>query len=554
MKTQHPEILQGGRLFTKYDIDSTLVRGWLQDLFASTLPAWSKAAGDMPELQLLANEPSFSTAKGQWLAGNGVSAITLQKYRLWVAAKYKTVAELNKTYHTSYKSLDQVAITVPIDPALRGGPVWYDWCRFNMDRVDNWFAFLKKGVQANDIHHSPVTIKILGPSLGDSTRDQGIDIEYLTKLQDIDGSDLRAAPRDAHFSPKQSGAMDPKSGWTSRYSYDWIDQSMALDFTKSLCPHKLFYDSEWHGLGANSWQDTHMNANYIHSALWLAFTHGMGAMQAWVWDRKLDGSFSHSPDEIGQLSTQPIALDAYGQTFKELNAHASEVISAVPSERHFLIYYSEDTAIQSDDYMAQLREVYVALKLLNVSIGFAPADEVAGIDTKTQTLIVSPTAYISEANLNRLRLFQRSGGRIILVGADKSFLKTELGVTRTDRAIKGVFASIPMKDASQLVEEFTKALGPIQSPNPVNISITDEGGKKAYGVIVSESSDSQTGATTIVLNNVSKDPRDVTLTARHDPSGKLMNLITHQQEMKQVVMAPCDVLVLRYRCSSTVCT
>jgi beta-galactosidase len=128
MKRQHPEITQGARHFTQYDIDNPLIRNWIKTLCEGVLPGLGQACGDRPQAHLLANEPHFATRKGGWLAKNGVSEHTMRKYRQWIAAKYQSVESLNAVYGTSHEHLDQVTVDLPIDPALRGGPIWYDWC------------------------------------------------------------------------------------------------------------------------------------------------------------------------------------------------------------------------------------------------------------------------------------------------------------------------------------------------------------------------------------------------------------------------------------------
>lgn len=88
-----------------------------------------------------------------------------------------------------------------------------------------------------------MTIKVLGYSLSNSTRDGGMDMEYLTKLQDIMGADLRCMPLGANIYGKLEEGQYPETAWQSHFSYEWSEQSMFLDFSKSLCPEKLFYDS-----------------------------------------------------------------------------------------------------------------------------------------------------------------------------------------------------------------------------------------------------------------------------------------------------------------------
>lgn len=557
MERRHPEITHGARHFTPYDVDSPRVRSWVRTLCAGSLPALSAACADRPLVHLLANEPHFATRKGGWLSKNGLSDHTLHKYRNWLAAKYKTVDELNRVYGTSYNRFDQVRCFADdpgtydaeeayrarqVDPGLRGGPVWYDWCRFNMDRVNDWFSFLKQQVQAHDGgRKAPVTIKMLGSTLSSSTRDGGLDIEYLTGLQEMPGADLRVAPREAVFYGRHEEGLDPDTGWIARYAYDWVEQSMYLDFTKSLFPDRLFYDSEWHGFSAVSWRCFSMERDYVRSALWMAFCHGMGAIKPWVWGRRLDGALQGGADHVGELSTQPIALDAYGRALKELNAHAEQVASLVPDTRSFMIYYCEEAAIQDGDYPAGVKAVYEALKLLNLPVGFATPSNISRLDPGTQTLMVPPTPFISDASLEALHVFQGIEGRIVLVGESGSFLKDEMGAERTDEGITDPFESLPFHNVLQMTETFETALARVRPAPPVEVTVRDPVGEKARGVMVYQGRDADTGQVLLVLNNVSKDRRVVELELPGERSRTVTDLLTQRTSPPRLVMEPCAV-------------
>lgn len=545
MQKDYPEILTGARHFTKHDIDNPLIRTWIRGLCRELLPEVSRVCGRRPQMHLLANEPHFATRKGGWLARNGVSDFTLQKYRKWMAARYRTVDRINQTYGTSFETMEHVTVKLPIHRALRGGPVWYDWCRFNMDRVNDWFTFLKNQVQANDLQRSPVTIKMLGFTLSTSDRDHGLDIEYLTKLQDIPGADLRVVPHDAVFYGKREAGVDPETDWRSRYAYNWVEQSMYLDFTKSLCPDKLFYDSEWHGFGAVSWRHFRLDRRYVRSALWLAFCHGMGAIKPWLWGRGADGALRESADHIGELSTQPIALDAYGRVLKELNAHAERVVAAVPDMRRFVIYYCEEAAIQEARYTGGFKDVYEALKLLNLSVGFATPSSIGGLDAGRQVLVVPPTRFIADASLRGINHFQQSGGRVMLINAGRSFEKDELGKARSGVGMGKPFLSLPLKSVMALTEHLDAALAAVKPALPVDLAVSDAAGKRAYGVIGRQARDKETGEPFVILNNVSRHRRTVELKRRKKSGSSWMDVITSRPVSGSIVLEPCEVRLLK---------
>ncbi|WP_404309826.1 beta-galactosidase [Neorhodopirellula lusitana] len=520
MIEQHPDAMLGGRRFTQYDIDNPLVRTWIEQLCEGFLPPVADAYGDKPLLYLLANEPHFATAQGGWMVKNGQSVFTQAKYQRWLAEKYGQVEELNAAHRATYQDFASVEMPFPIQPKLRGGPVWYDWCRFNMDRVNEWFSFLKETSQSAVAgHDAPVTIKMLGHHLVDGQRDQGMDIEYLVNLQDVTGGDLRIQPHDATFYTHLEGGLDAQTSWTSRYSYGWVSQGLFLDFVRSLAPEKPFFDSEWHGFGAVHWRHFELDRNYVRAALWHGFSNGMGMIEPWMWGRQPDGSMRNQADQIGELATQPIAVDAYGRTMKELNAFASLFAAAgTPTQRRFMLFYCEESAIQNAGYAEQLSTTYESLKLLNTSIGLTTPTHIKQLNVQQQVVIVPPTPFISDASLRSLRDFQDAGGHIVMVDADQSLHRTEMGSPREgDIAIRPV-ASLAMAEPFQLASQFEKVLERFRAAQPLQVSITNAKGEKCFGVFAQQVTDPKTNRLYVILNNASRESLTVTIRPSHSPT------------------------------------
>lgn len=559
MRTEYPEILQGGRNFTQYDIDNPQVRIWMQCLIEGLLPTIASGHGDQPQVHLLANEPHFATEVGGWLSKNGLSDFTMAKYHQWLEAKYSNIETLNQVYQTHYAEFEAVVFydekskKYKDEPyrarqisakQYRGGAVWYDWCRFNQARVNEWFTFLKEQVQANDGIQAPVTIKMLGHSLSASIRDGGMDVEYLTQLQDVMGADLRVIPQGTEVYGKHEEGLDLQTSWTQHFAYDWSDQSMYLDFSKSLCPDKAFYDSEWHGFGAVSWRHFSMSREYVRSALWMAFTDGMGMIKPWVWGRTDEGALTKKTDHIGELSTQPVAVDAYARTMKELNAHADWLAPSVRQPRDFMIFYCEESAIQDGEYTQGFKNTYEALKLMNLAVGFTTPTEIAKLDPKAQTVLVTPTPFISDNSLAALHAFQERGGRLVLVGAEGSFLKNEQGFKRGATIIAEPYAKVPTGYAMDLIDSFDAVLALLAVEPPLQIEITDEPGEAAYGVMIKQLRHPRTGQLILVLNNVSKDRRAIQLKPESRQSNQFTDMINRQSAETSFTMAPCAVRVL----------
>ncbi|CAA6679652.1 MULTISPECIES: putative Ig domain-containing protein [unclassified Lentimonas] len=563
-RVDHPEVFSsGGRVFTHYDIDNPLTRSWLTVLFDDLLePTMGPSgAGDVPRVHLLTNEPRFPIRYGDGDARNNVSSFTYAKFATWLEAQYTTLANLNAVYGENYASfaeastanytesyLDTVSKPVQypdgfrtpggVNSNLRGGPIWYDWCRFNMDRVNDWFTFLKNGVQSAD-PGAPTNIKIWGEQgIHASGHDRGIDFEFVTKLVDYPGSDSQATSLRTEYDTRD--AQD----WRDHYILEWRAQAIMMDFMKSICPEKPYIDLEWHGLSGSRWRDFHMEPEFVRATLWLGATHGLTALNAWLWNRNDDGSIRRPTEEfIGTAGAEPLQMAAFGRTLKEINAHGNAVTSLTPNERYYMVYYSQDSAIQDGDYSDGMADVYESLKLLNVPVGFTTPSELPNV-TAEQTVIVPPTPYLSDTDLAGLQAFVAGGGSVVLVDSSNAFDYTERGASRADGAGFVPFASVNYGGVFAMADALSTALESRKPSLPLEVDVRDASLNPAYGVLASRSYDAVTSKSTVSLINVSQQQRTVLLRVS-GYSVDYVNLLTGQHGTGTYVLEPNDVLLLR---------
>ena len=546
----HPEVVTvGRRFFNHYDIDHPSVRIWLEKLFSDVLGpavAASESRGGL-RAHLLNNEPRFPIRQRNNDAGNNVSVHTYVKFATWLEDHYSTIANLNAAYGASYPDFDTASkanyvVNDGVSETLQGSPIWYDWCRFNMDRVNDWFVFLNDRVKAVD-PHGHTQIKIWGGgSIHVDYQDQGIDYEFLTKLVDLPGSDSQVIP----LNPDHD-SLTTDEGWKNCYMLDWRQQSIMMDFIKSISPDKPYEDAEWHGIDGGRWAKFHMERDYLRAALWLAATHGLSSINAWFWNRDEDGSGARrSANQVfhGTAAVQPIVMDTFGRTLKEINAHAEVFASLAPAKRNFVVYYSSDSAIQDRSYSGDMSEVYEALKLLNVPVGFTTPSELTRMTDPAQTLIVPRTPFISDRDLARLQSFEAGGGTIVLVDAADSFTKTERGADRDGGSGLNPNAAIDHGQVFALADSLRDVLADRTPELPVITEIQDEGGESAFGVLGSQSYDAVSGRHMVSLINVSQEQRNVSLQLEEGEPLTVQNLISGNLEISVIELAPQDVLLL----------
>lgn len=540
LRETYPEAFaNGSRLFTDYDIDNPDVKLWLNTLFDKQLTVAVEQLSDTERVHMIANEPTFSIREDGVDADRGVSAYTLEKYTHWLENKYQTIEQLNLIYETSFSQFNQLknTYTIPLSLSYQGGPVWYDWNRFNMDRVNEWFTYLHDGVHSAD-SNAKTHIKIMGErSIHTQFHDEGLDFEFIAKLVDMPGSDNQSSSLAAEWDVRH------ELSWQQRYSLEWRAQTMMLDFNKSIAPEKHFYDSEWHGLSGARWRDFHMSPEYVRSTLWLAATHGLGSLTSWVWNRKEDGAIDPRADFIGTSVTQPIQLDAYGRTLKELNAHGNKVSSLVPFRRNYLIYYNKGSAIQDSTYTSKMSDIYEALKLLNVPTGFTTPSELSKVDAQSQVIIVPPTTYISESDLADLATFVDGGGKIVIFDKSTSFIKSELGKTRENSSIFTSMANLEVTDVLLMAKQLEETLSDVTTEQTITLEISDDNSEKSYGVL-SAQYDENFERTIVSLVNVSQENKTVKLKSKLGIPLDLIDVITQNKLSAEITMKPMDVLLI----------
>ncbi len=391
---RQPRTGRGTSQFIGYDIDNSQHINWwatLLDTHARDFVNYRNTA----KICLMANEPHWFSTRNSWGTVNFSSA-TKQRFRTYLRVKYEKIETLNRWWRTDYRSFDAIDISFPLDERLRGTGKWYDWCRFNMDRVTHFFAQLKQQVKKTD-RQFHVTIKLPSQLLAATSHDHGIDWHALAKVQDILGVD---------------SAID---GWGGvgrfrKNRLDWQGSVFALDFYKSLFPNKLIFDSEWHGFSNIHWRDTSSDGYSLRAKLWLQHLHGLGMNQIWYWGRDKNGRpVSKNQEEFYRsICTSPAAMMSYLETMVDVNDNADVIEKLVSRKRSVALIYSEDSAIHDPGYLKNLLQVYTAAKLQGVGLRIIPLDQLL-LDQKIDaaSILIPPTKFVLTQHLPILKLATR---------------------------------------------------------------------------------------------------------------------------------------------------
>jgi beta-galactosidase len=543
---KYPEITEGRRQFIGYDIDHPKVKEMWQHYLAEVIPVIKAGAGESA-IYMLANEPHWFTTTKVWSTGT-VSDYTWKRFQDWLARRYQQdLAALNQRWGKKFAAFDQVRLELPMETAAnKGSAPWYDWCRFNMDRVNDWFSFLSSEIKKHD-PQARCTIKLIS-KLCISTefeRDNGLDFETLTTdVEDFSGADTDVeAPCDKQFRAEKNPA------WMNQYAMHWEAQSMYYDFLKSLAPQKLIFDCEYHALSAVSWRAQDLGPDYVRAVLWLAHLHGLGMNEAWYLPRLKDGGLTGrcESDVYGSVSVQPLVADAYGRAMKELNAYAPEVIALAKAPKSVRFFYSTDAAIQSPSYHKTMLKAYEAAYFLSVPLGFATERMLATAEPaqlKEYPLLIVPSAtHVKDSAMAALKRYVQSGGKVVLLG-ESSLLLDEYGRER-DKDMLAFLKDAPHIGAEETAETMASRLealiGSAGIKRPVVCRSAE--GKVPWGVHCVSVKRGE--ATLVHVVNLAKDARTVSLWAGDQAVGEALDLWRNEKtSVRRMTLQPYEMRLL----------
>lgn len=410
--------------YTAYDIDNPGARLLQKQLLSAIVP---KTAGkNFSKLgYMLCNEPHFYTytdarkKKLPWASG-GVSNFTIEKFKIWLKEKHQSIENLNRLWKVNFKEFEDVKIEIPIDISHKGSPKWYDWAAFNMDRVTEWYTFLKHEVLKHDAE-AKVHLKIMPNLWTENKRVHGIDFEALTELSGIVGNDSGADHTYTWGKPHE---------WEKHYAFEWRELCMGFDFMKSVSPNKVNFNSELHYLSTVRSRNLYLDPSYVRAAFWLAHSYGMTASQIWYWPRNADGSISkkgkNDKGYAGSNNQQPRVTNEVALTLIDLNAYAEEIMAMQRQRKPLRIFYSKTSAINKEHHMDDVFELYEALHFEGTSIGFATQNIIKKQDnTNWDVVLIYKTPFVTIEEIKALQTYLDNGG--IVIYDNKSLLKNEYG-------------------------------------------------------------------------------------------------------------------------------
>ncbi len=526
-----PTITEGqGIKYTAYDIHNPLARKIQSDLYSKTIPLM--AGKKYTELgYMLCNEPHWNSVKGEWAAGE-ISERAYADFIDYLEEKHGDIATLNKIWGASYSSFDSIDIPRIREAKEQGTPLYFDFMRWNMARVNEWFAFLSSEVKKYD-PAAKTQIKIMPNLWSDGKRDSGIDMEAIIRNTDIIGNDASTCGAFMWGKPQ---------AWEASYSYNWREICMAYDFFKSISPNKVMYNTEGHMLSTNRTRDLYQTTDYVRNNYWLAHIHGLTAMQTWYWARREDGSCRDHFDANGYAASnnhQPRVVNEVHATMLDLNSVSDYIMAFQRQRKPIRIFYTEASAINSQEYIEDIYNTYEKLFFEGTPIGFATQNIIeAAKGEDWDVIVVSATPQMFNSDVAALQQYLNDGGTVII--DSKSMLTDEYNRDLDYQLNAAAGKIIRVESLEELTTTAFKELDTRST-----LEIVDQNGLTQKGCTWREI-EGENGTRILNLVNLSRNPTTITVKYRKsgEKVGSMKDILTGTSQSNDFILPVDGVLLL----------
>lgn len=541
-KDQDPTVSEGvGVKYIQYDINHPLNHEIIKTVISKSVPIM--AGKNYTKLgYMLCNEPHWISTKDSYASGPW-SDRAIEDFKLWLKERHSTIEELNNLWGTSYANFKNIEVENNMAEAHQiGSPFYYDFMSYNMKRVSNWFHMLDDEVKKAD-PEAKTHIKIMPDMWSDNPKDNGLDLEELTRMSDIIGNDASTA---AHVT------WGPKQWWEDNYSFNWRELCMGYDFMKSVSPNKIIFNSEGHLLTTNRYRNMYEAPEYARMNYWLAHIHGLNVMRSWYWARKEDGSSKGNDSSTGYAGSnnhQPRIVNEVHATTIDLNSVAPEITKFQRARKPVRLFYSSCAAINNGTQMDDLFDIYEMLYFEGTPIGFATQGILENNPhDQFDAIIVARTKSVKRSEVEALQNYINGGGTVIL---DSESLKVDEYGRELDIALQSCNGKlIKINNWREAKEQFIAQLTLSGELPQITVSETNNNSHKGvmWRVISSDDPD------TYILSMVNMGTGSATVEIQPQEAesykiSKVVNYLTGEQLSSTIEMPIYQTLLIEIKTS-----
>ncbi len=531
-KKKDPSITEGpGKKYIMYDINNPLARKVQSDLIRNTVPYM--AGKQYTGLgYMLCNEPHWNTIEKEWAAGP-ISDLAHQEFKLWLEAKHKNIATLNAVWGKNYTSFESIDCPKIMKADMQGTPMYFDFLSFNMDRVTDWFRFMRDEIKQYD-PQAKTHIKLMPNLWSDSKRDSGIDMEALTYDSDIIGNDASSCG---------AWMWGPAKHWEKHYSFDWVELCMSYDFFKSVSPEKPMYNTEGHFLSTGKSRDLYMSKEYARLNYWMAYVNGLSAQQTWYWCRREDGDSRSNEDSSGYAGSnnhQPRVVNEVHTTLIDLNSVSDYIMAMQRQKKPIRIFYTKASSINKPDHMEDVFATYESMYFNGIPVGFATEGIIEKQDNNLwDVVVVAKTPYAFESDVEALQSYIDLGGTVVVDGESLKTNEYGKALNTKLKSSKGKLVVLPT-----IKEVANKALEVVmQSEDAPSIILKETNGMDqattAWKIVKSKN-----GGEIVNVANIGKNQSTISLTRKDGKPIKSVKNVLTGEEMATTIDLPVYGLLL----------
>ena len=526
-----PTVKDGpGIKYTMYDINHPLARQVNSDLIKGTVPYM--AGKQYTGLgYMLCNEPHWNCIEKTW-ASAPISEYAYEEFRKWLKNKHGNIDRLNELWSTSYKDFSSVDGPRIMQASMQGSPMYFDFMAFNMDRVTEWFSFLKNEIRKYD-PQAKTHIKIMPNLWSDNKRDSGIDLEALTRNSEIIGNDASSCGAWMWGKPKS---------WEKNYAFDWVEICMAYDFMKSVSPDKVMFNTEGHMLSTGKYRDLYQTKEYARGNYWLATIHGLTATQTWYWCRREDGSSRGHSDSNGYAASnnhQPRIVNEVHATMIDLNSVSDYIMSFQRQRKPLRIFYTKASSINKAEHMNDVLRIYEKLNFSGLPIGFATEGILKNNPHEWDAIVVYKTPYAFKSDIETVQKYLDECGTVII---DNESFKTDEYGRKIDLTLKQGKGKLIV--VSTLNEMKNEALAAVKSNKGMPmISIAETNDRNMPGCewrVIAKDKNKYI----VNIVNIGKSDATVSMSAAKGNIKSVSEVLTGLKSATKIVLKPNDVQLL----------
>ncbi|MGH9588698.1 MAG: beta-galactosidase, partial [Acidobacteriaceae bacterium] len=339
----------------------------------------------------------------------GFNPSTQAKFRKWLRAKYKTLANLNAAWYRTYTSWDQVE--APRFPTILSYTDYIDWRMFIDVKLAEDLAIRAKAIRAFDKVH-PIASHSDAPSLFTSPTDgYGEPDDFrMSASADFYGTSMY---------PMHSQSIHP---WSS----GMLDT--ALDFSRSAghSLNKGFWIGELQaGQGATAMRiAAPVTAEDETFWIWQAVAHGAREFAVYAWYPMSSGFESNGYGLIDLDGTLTDRARAAGKVAAILGKHASSLLNATPAPAQVAILYNRLSYMVggSQPSLSKLGRapidsamgLHLAFAQEQIPVDFVSTQQVAAGKLDQYKILFVPYPVMLSANVAKgIRQYAQNGGTVV---------------------------------------------------------------------------------------------------------------------------------------------